>query len=41
MKIRRLRKKPGSRMEMRPKGGKYKLDKHSLSKEFQDGATKY
>ena len=44
-----IQKKTGSRMETRPKGpsvfaspgGKYKLDKQSLSKEFQDGASKY
>ena len=44
-----IQEKTGSRMETRPKGpsvfespgGKYKLDKQSLSKEFQDGATKY
>ena len=41
--------KTGSRMETRLKGpsvfasagGKYKLDKQSLSKKFQDGASKY
>ena len=44
-----IQEKTGSRMETRPKGpsvfespgGKYKLDKQSLSKEFQDGATEY
>ena len=44
-----IQEKTGSRMETRPKGpsvfaspgGKYKLDKQSLSKEFQDGASKY
>ena len=44
-----IQEKTGSRMETRPKGpsifaspgGKYKLDKQSLSKEFQNGATKY
>ena len=44
-----IQEKTGSRMETRPKspsvfaspGGKYKLDKQSLSKKFQDGASKY
>ena len=44
-----IQEKTGSRMETRPKGpsvfespgGKYKVGKQSLSKEFQDGATKY
>ena len=44
-----IQEKTGSRMETRPKGpsvfaspgGKYKLDKQSLSKEFQDGPSKY
>ena len=44
-----IQEKTESRMETRPKGpsvfaspgGKYKVDKQSLSKEFQDGASKY
>ena len=44
-----IQEKTGRRMETRPKGpsvfaspgGKYKLDKQSLSNEFQDGASKY